>query len=177
MKSTADQARALLDYDEDSGVLVWRHRPRSMFTSAQKFKAWNTRYAGKPAGCVSSATGYIVMSIFDRRELAHRVAWLIKTGEWPRQQIDHQDHQRANNRWANLRAASHAENGRNQSARRGRTHAPMGLSQRRDNGKWTARIRIDGKTRHLGCFPDQAGAAAVRKAAEIAAGFHPSHGA
>ena len=117
------------------------------------------------------------MSIFNQRELAHRVAWLIKTGEWPSQQIDHQDHQRANNCWSNLRAASHAENGRNQSARRGRTHAPMGVAQRRDTGKWSARIRINGNTKHLGCFADQASAAAVRKAAEIAAGFHPSHGA
>lgn len=176
MKMTAKQARELLNYDDATGALVWLHRPRSMFTTDQKFLAWNTRYAGKQAGCVSTGTGYIVMSIFDRRELAHRVIWLMKTGEWPEQQIDHQDHQRANNRWSNLRSVSHAENGRNQSPRHSR-RAPMGVSKRRDTGKWTARIGVDGGTKHLGCYATQAEAVAVRKAAERAAGFHPSHGA
>lgn len=173
---TAAEARALLSYDPDTGVLSWKRRERERFANEQSFKAWNTRYAGKPAGCVSSGTGYLVMSIHDRRELVHRVIWLIQTGEWPPAQVDHQDHCRTNNRRVNLRAATHAENGRNQSARQGRTCAPMGVSKRLDTGKWTARIRIDGRTKSLGCFTAQDEAAAARKAAERAAGFHPSHG-
>lgn len=175
-KVTAEEARALLSYDPLNGVLSWRRRARERFTSDQKFKAWNTRYAGKPAGCVSSTTGYLLMSINDRRELVHRVIWLMQTGEWPAVQIDHQDHHRTNNRWLNLRDATHAENGRNQSARLGRVSA-TGVRQRADTGKWSARIRVDGQTLNLGCFSTHAEAAVVRKTAALAAGFHPAHGA
>lgn len=173
---TSAEARALLSYDPETGVLSWRRRDRERFATEQKFKAWNTRYAGKPAGCVSSGTGYLVMSIHNRRELAHRVIWLIQTGEWPPAQVDHKDHCRTNNRWFNLRAATHAENGRNQSARRGRTCAPMGVSQRRDTGKWSARIRVGGKTKNLGCYATLSAARDVWQAAAREAGFHESHG-
>lgn len=166
----------MLSYDQETGILSWRPRARDRFTTNQKFKAWNTRYAGKPAGCVSSGTGYLVMSIHNRRELVHRVIWLIQTGEWPVAQIDHQDHQRTNNLWSNLRAVTHAENGRNQSARKARPNAVFGVAKRQDTGKWAARIRINGKTKHLGCFDTHEQACSARKAAERAADFHPFHG-
>lgn len=173
---TAQEARSLLAYDEATGLLTWKARPRHMFTTAQSCSTWNTRYAGKAAGCASSSTGYLVMSIHDRRELVHRVIWLIVTGEWPSEQIDHQDHCRTNNRWTNLRQVSHAENGRNQRLRRTNKSGAHGVRQRSDTGKWTARIRIDGKTKNLGCFDTDLEAAAARRAAETEAAFHPSHG-
>ena len=174
---TASEARALLNYDPETGVLSWKRRERERFATEQKFKAWNTRYAGKPAGCVSSSTGYLVMSIHNRRELVHRVIWIMQTGEWPPAQVDHQDHCRTNNRWANLRAASHAENGRNQSARRHSASGVLGVSMRRDTGKWAARIKVGGKTKNLGCYATLSAAQAVRQAAAREAGFHDSHGA
>ena len=176
MKVTAAEARALLIYDGATGLLTWRRRPRHMFTTTQKCNTWNTRYSGKAAGCVSSATGYLVMSIHDRRELVHRVIWLIVTGEWPSDQIDHQDHCRTNNGWANLRAVSHAENGRNQRLHRTNKSGAHGVSQRSDTGRWTARIRVGGKTKNLGCFGTASEAAVARRAAEASAAFHPSHG-
>jgi hypothetical protein len=45
--------------------------------------------------------------------MAHRLAWLLKTGSWPPRFIDQIDGNRSNNRWNNLREATKAENGRN----------------------------------------------------------------
>lgn len=131
---TASEARALLNYDPETGVLSWKRRERERFATEQKFKAWNTRYAGKPAGCVSSSTGYLVMSIHNRREL-------------------------------------------NQSARRHSASGVLGVSLRRDTGKWAARIKVGGKTKNLGCYATLSAAQAVRQAAAREAGFHDSHGA
>lgn len=48
------------------------------------------------------------------RYFAHRLAWLIYYGTWPKDQIDHIDGDRSNNRIANLREATHDENCENQ---------------------------------------------------------------
>lgn len=51
---------------------------------------------------------------FGRRQyLAHRLAWLWITGEWPRQDIDHINRKRSDNRWRNLREVSRSVNCRN----------------------------------------------------------------
>lgn len=173
MKLTVDVARALLTYDPATGALTWRVRDELFFDSAQKHAAWNTRYAGQEVGCICGSTGYVKFSLFDRRYLAHRVIWLLMTGEWPAEQIDHQDHDRANNRWLNLRQATHAENGKNQSRRR---RGYPGVRQRKDTRKWQAEISIGGEKEALGCFATEAEAIAARKAAEVRFGFHPNHG-
>ena len=50
---TVDQAdvRAALVYNPVSGVLTWRHR-------LERSQAWNTRYAGTPAGYRATASQY-----------------------------------------------------------------------------------------------------------------------
>jgi hypothetical protein len=39
--------------------------------------------------------------------LAHRVAWFYITRRWPADQIDHANHNKADNRFINLREVSH----------------------------------------------------------------------
>ena len=170
---TAALVRTLLTYDAESGALTWRTRERSCFGTAREHAAWNTRYAGRTVGCVSTGTGYVMFSLFNRRYLAHRVIWLLVTGCWPDDQIDHIDHDRANNRWANLRSVTHAENGRNQRRRRA-THP--GVMRRKDTGRWRAEITYAGKNKALGDFATEAEAISARRAAEKRLGFHPNHG-
>lgn len=43
----------------------------------------------------------------------HRMAWFYVHGEWPKGQIDHINHDRKDNRIANLRVVDNTENHRN----------------------------------------------------------------
>lgn len=168
--------RALLDYNPETGDLTWKPRPVSMFKAPRDAAAWNARYAGRPALTTINGCGYLTGGIFDRQRLAHRVAWAICHGEWPVDQIDHQNGDRTDNRISNLRVVSHSENGRNQKRPRTNTSGVIGVSWSLSAGKWRALITADGARKHLGYFADFYAAVAARKAAEAEHGFHPHHG-
>lgn len=46
--------------------------------------------------------GFIVVKFKGRQHYAHRIAWLLMTGEEPRSHIRHANGNRADNRWINL---------------------------------------------------------------------------
>src|SRR5215467_12123212 len=52
-----------------------------------------------------------------RKYYAHILAWLWMTGEWPREEIDHIHNDPTDNRWKELREATHTENNRNKDFR------------------------------------------------------------
>lgn len=79
---TAEIVRQLLDFDAATGSLIWRVRPRKMFGSDKAWNTFNTRYAGKIAGCITSA-GYSRICINYHRLYCTQVAWLIVNGTWP----------------------------------------------------------------------------------------------
>jgi hypothetical protein len=107
--------RECFSYDLETGRLTWRDRPRSHFKTEGAWKAWRTRKVGRQTG--TSVKGYLSVPFtfegFVRTAQAHRIAYALQTGEWPPNEIHHNDHERANNRWANLRSMTHAENMRN----------------------------------------------------------------
>lgn len=160
---TAEALRAMLDYDPTTGGFVWRHR--SEFT-----RRWNARFAGREAGTIGrfgpAAAPYRSIMINGRRYLAHRLAFLHITGAWPPHQVDHIDCDGTNNAWANLRAATRAENLRN---RRGRHTAAGRKGVHKDkHGRYVAQITLKGVCRYLGYFDtaEQAHAAYARAAIE-----------
>jgi hypothetical protein len=165
-----EMLRALLRYEPDTGKLYWRERPIDMFRSAAMAGAWNTKFAGKEAFTSKDTPGYHKGRIFKQFYLAHRVIWAMQTGAWPERQVDHINLDRTDNRWANLRAATQAENQRNTSSREGSSSKYLGVSWRKDRNKWKACIRHNGRLRGLGTFGCEADAAhAYDKAA---AQFH-----
>lgn len=83
---------------------------------------------------------------------AHRVAWLYVTGEDPGDSlIDHKDQDPFNNKWENLRKASHAENGKNSSGWKNESTGVKGITLT-SSGKYRARIRVDGNMVNIGTF-------------------------
>jgi hypothetical protein len=165
---TADDVRNRLDCDPETGIFTWRA------CAAMRIE-WNTRYAGAVAGSDNSQ-GYRDISIDGKRHLAHRLAWLIMTGEWPVDDIDHINGDRADNRIANLRAVDRTENMRNAAMRSDNTSGHMGVCWDKRCEKWRAQIKANGRRIHLGLFTALADAIAARAAAEIAYGFHQNHG-
>lgn len=135
---TVDWVRSNLSYDPETGVLVWATRRRG-------------RPAGARAGNVSQSKGkgYRYVKVQKRRYKASHLAWVLMTGEWPKQSIDHRNRVRSDDRWENLRAATTREQRRNSQSR--------GMSGirgvRKYETRWRAEIRTgDGKNLHLGLF-------------------------
>lgn len=135
-EQTAARIFELLNYCPDTGNFTWKTNRRGR------------RQAGDTAGCIHPH-GYVRISIDYRLYNAHRVAWLFITGKWPVQNIDHIDGNRANNKASNLRECSQQANCFNRKLRRDSKSGYKGVSS--VNGKWGAWIKINGKSKNLGC--------------------------
>ena len=165
---SAAQVRRRLHYDPETGVLTWRARTAIDIPNKRIRKSWNTRYAGTEAGSLlptSNGEGFYRTVMWGgRRKLAHRLAWLWMTGEWPEGELDHRDGEGLNNRWLNLREASTVQNRRNARVKRTNTHGLKGV--RANARKYAASITIAGRITHLGNFdtPEEAHAAYVEAA-------------
>ena len=90
----------LLAYDPETGIFTW------------KVTLGSRALAGTQAGYpnVSRGVAYRIIKIKGVKYQAARLAWLLMTGEWPVYEVDHWDRDSLNNRWSNLRAATHQQN-------------------------------------------------------------------
>lgn len=170
------EVNLLLRADFEAGRLFWLPRPREVFPTLNSHSSWNSRYAGKEAFLFIDSAGYHVGSIHNRRYKAHRVLWLMATGQWPINQIDHINGDRADNRLANLRAVSNTDNARNKCRPATNTSGVVGVFWNKKCSKWRALIQANGQLKHLGLFDNFDDAVDARKIAEIELGYHPNHG-
>ena len=168
MTPTLAAVAAVLDYDSCTGLLFWKLR--------EGVPAWwNTRFAGAQAGTVCTR-GYVRVTLDYISYPAHALAWLLTYGDYPIGGIDHEDHDRANNRIANLRLATPAINAKNTSLSARNTSGAVGVHWDRVRAKWKAVVVVGGRHKFLGRFGTQDAAIAARKEAEQRYGFHPNHG-
>ena len=86
------------------------------------------------------------------------------------------DGNRANNLPPNLREATQAENMRNTALRSDNMSGVMGVSWDKENRRWRADIRVNGRRFNLGRFRSIQDAISARKAAEREHQFHENHG-
>lgn len=174
-----EELRQLIDYDPETGRMTWKWRPRSLFDSDRIWASWNTKWAGMPALRSRYPNGYLGGRLFNENFMAHRVAWALGTGKWPEDEIDHLNHDKADNRLANLRVASKQQNTRNMPLMRHNTSGVTGVYWHTNNHgwwRWVAIIQVDKKRIRLGNFHTKEEAIAARRAAEIKYGFHENHG-
>lgn len=121
--------------------------------------------AGTKVGTAHSA-GYLQVRVDGVWAYVHRVAYVLMTGQYPVEGVDHKNGNPADNRWCNLRAATHAENMQNRKKATHNTNPYKGVRKASTDGKWSARIVVDKHEQHLGTFSSaQAAYAAYRKAA------------
>lgn len=149
---TQDALKKALRYDPDTGV----------FTRLNSRSKKAASLIGKRAGTVN-ALGYRMIGIEYIVYLEHQIAWLYMTGEWTKE-IDHRDRDKANNKWANLRKATRAQNIINRDIVVNNTTGYTGVS--RSGSGYRAYITVDGRTMHLGSRPTAVDASALRIAAE-----------
>ena len=175
-----DVLRQLLDYNPETGELRWRERPISYFadgvqSAAHNQRAWNSRFAGKPALASRRADGYMRGKLFEQYVFAHRVVWKMLTGNDP-ECIDHIDGNPANNRQENLRSVSHKINLRNTKRRTDNTSGYTGVIKETRTARYVSIAVVDGRRNYLGSFGSPHEAAEARSQFLADHGFHQNHG-
>ena len=150
-------------YDPDTGN----------FYSKSTYKS--TKF-GRLLNKVNNA-GYIGISINRKRYLAHRIAWVCMTGNWPKQ-IDHIDGNRINNIFTNLREATKEENSKNRSRKITSKSNYKGVTYLPRIKKWQARVSYQGDRIYLGVFMTEelAAKAYMDKAKELYGEFYTERG-
>jgi len=144
---TSAYLRSRLHYNPETGVFTWL----SVAGNDAATKSRNAKFAGKVAGN-KTQHGYWRVYIDRIPCQAHCLAWLYVHGEWPTTDIDHIDRDRLNNRIANLRLATRAQNNANASVRKSSLSQIKGVSWDKQKGKWSARIKFGNRQTHIGYF-------------------------
>lgn len=152
--------REMISYDPLTGVFTWK-------TDHCRRKAGESAGSQKP-------DGYVYLKLQGQTYGAHRVAWMLITGEWPDSAVDHRDGVRSNNAWSNLRLATRAQNNANVPPRG--LSGLKGATYSKRERRWKAQICIRGKQTCLGTFNTAEQAhAAYRDAADTYQGPFAHH--
>ena len=168
-----------LEYLPESGKFFWKKRPLHHFKNAGCMQRWNSRYAGKEAGTTytptrSSDYKRVKIVVGNRPVMAHQIAWVFARGHIPHGMfVDHIDGDATNNAINNLRLVTHSENHRNRRIQSNNSSGVPGVRMYR--GKWCARVKINGKEKHLGSFQSKEAAIEARKRYAIEHGFTERH--
>lgn len=157
------ELKANLKYDKRTGVFTWK---------VQRGRA----NAGDVAGGVTH--GYVVIAICGTRYMAHRLAWLYETGNFPVNQIDHKNGIRNDNRFKNLRDVDVVTNAQNigSTKRSMRSTGLLGAYVFKPRDCFVSYIRAGGKKINLGYFKSaqEAHRAYLRAKTDLHPGFVPS---
>jgi hypothetical protein len=131
-----------IDYDPEAGILT-RKKKYSIYSNYKIGDVLRT----------TNGNGYIHFYLANKNYLGHRVAWYLYHGEWPKDQIDHVDHDATNNKIKNLRAATQSENNMNRGLF-SRIHClPKGVYLTTSKASpYKSSIRLNKKFIHLGYF-------------------------
>lgn len=129
---TAERLRAWLDYNPETGKFTTKPRPIGTVQNFGKTRvpAETIRLKG-PEGVW-------------RQQYSHILAYVWMTGEWPDDEVDHINTDSTDNRWSNLRPATHTENNRNKDFRsytKAGKSGLIGASFHKGSGRWRATIR------------------------------------
>lgn len=160
---TQDRLKEVIHYDPDSGSMIRKYDGR-------RFRAGD-HVSGK------THRGYLRVMIDGIRYMAHDLAWLYMTGEFPKNIIDHIDCNTSNMKWSNLREATQQENCCNKSIARNNTSGFKGVKWHKRSQKWYGSVTHMGKRHHVGEFnTKEAAANAVMFLREMLYGEFTNHG-
>ena len=114
----------ILDYNPETGVFTWK-----VILTKNQMKI------GNDAGWLekSNRGGYIRIKIFDRKYLAHVLAWFYVYRQWPdpTMQLDHINLIKTDNRICNLRLVTKAQNMSNRARPKNNTTGFKGVFRNR----------------------------------------------
>jgi hypothetical protein len=132
---------------------LWEHFDLSLWDGAL-IKRKVTGYPGKLGkfGCKSSK-GYIYGMFRGQRYYAHRLVWLWVYGSLDvNLEVDHIDRNRSNNNIFNLRIVTPRQQTLNTTVYKNNKSGYKGVHRLTPYNRYQARIRVRGKSIHLGCY-------------------------
>jgi len=130
-------------------------------------RRFNTTGGGK-AGTLAQTLnkGYFKIQIFGKKQTVHRLIWLLFSGHWPKNYIDHINRIKTDNRISNLREVTHKQNSQNRLKSVNNTSGCIGVCWQKSRNVWHVKIGVQGKRIHIGRFQHLKDAIAARKDAE-----------
>ena len=125
-----ETAKKTFEYDPETGILIWKINHSDKVRMGSVAKSRNNK-------------GYRRVRFKGKEYLIHRVIWLLTTGNWPENQIDHINGIRDDNRLINLREATQSENLQNVKA-----YSNTGLKgiHLRKDGYYQVKLALNKKT-------------------------------
>ena len=96
--------------------------------------------------------GYRQGSVNSKSYFEHRLIWLYHYGEWPKDQLDHINGIRDDNRIENLREVTNQQNQFNKKSASGSSSQYKGVYWNKNSGKWHSRCQTSVSNKHLGFF-------------------------
>jgi hypothetical protein len=119
---------SVLHYNQETGVFTWCG------------KAQKNTIIGKVAGC-KNKKGYLQVGLKKFMFQQHRLAWFYVYGSWPKDEIDHINRKKDDNKICNLRQADRSINSRNRDiSKRSSTGVKWVYFDRKKN-KWRVEKR------------------------------------
>ena len=155
--------KQLLRYDPLSGNFIWLVTRNGYGGGVRPGDVAGTLKTGKGGG-------YIIIIVQQQNFRANRLAWWFMTGKPAPKgiDVDHENGDRADNKWKNLRLATRSQNNFNSIVPCNNTTGFRGV-YKTSNGRgkpWFARVTVDRKIIHLGTFDTVEEARAARVEAE-----------
>jgi hypothetical protein len=132
-----DELIRRLDYNPETGALTWKPRGQPWFDKDFAGKPVGQRWIDKTGYKNSKAKLIVKGKTFSVG--IPRLCWLIHTGDWPKNTIDHINRDSWDNRWENLRDVSQKKNNFNKGFYKKRVFKHIS----RAGSSWV--IRFDGQ--------------------------------
>jgi len=126
-------------FDFSDGNLIWKKKtgPRSKI--------------GHVAGHLRK-DGYVQIKFQHKLYAAHRLIWFLIYGEWPKNEVDHIDGNKSNNRLENLRDVTKSQNQQNRLKTKQNSTGFKGVFFHPKSNKWMSKITVNKKQIYLGYF-------------------------
>ncbi len=134
---TVERLREILHYDPETGIFTW------LVTLSNRGCAGTV---AKGRSC-----GYLTIRINGILHYQHRLAWLYVNGQWPTEEIDHANGDKADNRLCNLRAATRSQNMLNKPRLKRAKNKYRGVCFHAESEQWMVRIG----SRYIGRRPTE----------------------
>jgi hypothetical protein len=156
---TRDRLKELLSYDSDTGLFTWN------------YDRGGTAFAGSIAGTLNTK-GYVRIKVDNRLFSGHRLAFLYTNGEFPKEQVDHINNIRHDNRWNNLRLVSPEENQHNRKKSKNNKTGIDGVYWEKARNKYKVQIYVNNTCINIGRYATLEEAKKARENAKRT--YHPT---